>query len=74
MKKKSFAGSGLQHNDITRDISGASVNRTRRNTMACDAWREAKLKDPSIVFRISFVEFKKKFLSKIRNPVRSPRK
>lgn len=74
MKKKSFAGSGLQHNDITRDISGAAHNRNKRNVMACDAWREAKLKDPGIEFRMSFVEFKKSYLKKFRNLVRSSRK
>jgi hypothetical protein len=73
-KKTGITGTGSYQNDVTEGLNRASVNRTRRNTIASDAWRKAKMDDPKLEFRISFPEFKKNYLSKFRNPLRGPRK
>ena len=75
MKRKTgITGTGSYYNDVTKDINRASANRMKRNTIASDAWRKAKEEDPTIEFRMSFVDFKKNYLKKIRNPVGGSRK
>ena len=75
MKKKTgVTGTGSYQNDVTEGLNKASAVRTRRNTMASDAWRKAKEEDPRLEFRMSFPEFKKMYLGRFRNCVAGPRK
>lgn len=59
-----FDGPGFFYNDVTKDINKIAYAKNKFITDANDAWRKAKEEDPTLEFRMSFLEFKKKLMKK----------
>lgn len=59
-----FDGPGFSYNDVTKDINKIAHAKNQFTIDANDAWRKAKQEDPTLEFRMSFLEFKKKLLKK----------
>jgi capsule polysaccharide export protein KpsC/LpsZ len=65
MKKQKFGlGSGVySDNDISRDISHGVKKSHFNVTTLNNAWRKAKKENPDLVFSMTFVQWKKKFIN-----------
>lgn len=60
MKSKGRAkGLGFGYNEVTKDINKVSWTKNKETITINDAWRKAKENDPSLEYRMSFVEYKK---------------
>ena len=60
MKSKGRAkGLGFGYNEVTKDINKVSWAKNQETITINDAWRKAKENDPSLEYRMSFVEYKK---------------
>lgn len=61
---KTFDGPGFAYNDVTKDINKVASMKNKMTIDVNDAWRKAKAEDPTLEFRMTFLEFKKKFLKR----------
>lgn len=61
---KKFDGPGFGYNAVTKDINRVAYDKTLLTIDVNEAWRKAKQEDPDLEFRMSFLEFKKKFLKR----------
>ena len=52
-------GLGFGYNEVTKDINKVSWAKNQETITINDAWRKAKENDPSLEYRMSFVEYKK---------------
>lgn len=57
---------GVYSNDITKELNKAGQSRMKFTIDVNDAWREAKAKDPSLEFRMTFLQFKKGYSKRKR--------
>jgi len=57
---------GVYSNDITKELNKLGQSRMKFTIDVNDAWREAKTKDPSLEFRMTFLQFKKGYSKKKR--------
>jgi len=56
---KKGRATGLRQNDTTKDVNRAAFAKNMETVDINDAWRKAKANDPSIEFRMTFVEYRK---------------
>jgi hypothetical protein len=59
MGSKKYAKEGIYSNDVSKEINQVAHKRNRRTIQWNDAWRKAKELDPTLEFRMSFVNFKR---------------
>lgn len=61
----SASGEGYASNDVTKSLNSAAHAKNMLTLEVNDAWRQAKIDDPSIEFKMSFLEFRKKYIKKL---------
>lgn len=61
-KKYSASGEGYSSNDVTKNLNSATQAKVKLTIEINDAWRKAKSEDPSLEFKMSFLEFRKKYI------------
>ena len=59
--KNSAKGLGYSSNSLSKDLTRIGTAKTRITTDINNAWRKAKEEDPSLEYKMSFVQFKKKY-------------
>lgn len=66
MSRRRSINEGASHNDASREINRFVYKKKIETYKVCDAWRKALAEDPNLQYRMTFLEFKRKFFRKNR--------